>query len=116
MSREVYKEKFRRFSGISRRQLGVFMVSGFSFVVSFSWNAFTQNLFQTVVPSNAKNSASLYLVLQLLYALLITLIGAVVIAFIYSRPQRSPDTMTEIRSEISQIKEILVQQQQQQTQ
>jgi Na+/proline symporter len=87
----IYKKRFKRFSGLSRRQLGLFMVSAFSFVVSFAWNTFAQNVFQTVVPQNLKNSASVLLTLQLIYALFVTLMGAIVIAYVHSRRSRIPD-------------------------
>jgi uncharacterized membrane protein YdbT with pleckstrin-like domain len=84
-SLESYKRKFRRFSGLSRRQLTLFMVSAFGFIVSFSWNTFVQNLILTTIPPNWKNSGLLLLMTQFLVALFITFLGATVIAFVTSR-------------------------------
>jgi hypothetical protein len=100
-SKEDYRRRFKRFSGLSRRQLGLFLVSAFSFIVSFSWNALAQNLFQTVIPSNVKNSKVILLLTQFLYALFITLVGAVTIAYVNSRPNRVRDSAEESNNRLN---------------
>ena len=104
MSEEIIEQRFKKFSSLSRRQLGTFLVSTFSFVVGFSWNSFAQELFQRLVPPNAKNSASLLVILRLLYALIITLIGAVIIAYVNSRPNRPKDPIVDLSENVKEWK------------
>ena len=109
---DLYKKKFKRFSGLSRRQLGVFLVSAFSFIVSFSWNTLAQNLFNTIIPPNVKNSQTILLLTQFLYALFITLVGAVTIAYVNSRPRRVQNTdsdtcCAQIRKDVRELKSFM---------
>ena len=85
------RKTLEEFSEGSRRQLSLFLVGSFTFIVSFSWNAFIQNVFQASVPANLKNSTLALLMIQLLYTLLVTFIAAIVIAFVNSRNQRVSD-------------------------
>lgn len=93
---ENYHKRFRRFSGLSRNQLSLFMVSAFSFIVSFSWNIFVQNIFNTVIPPTWKNAAALLILMQFLFALFITFLGATIIAFVNSRRTESNPAMKKL--------------------
>lgn len=94
--KEAAKKRIRTFSGLSRKQLGLFLTGAFSFVVSFAWNTFAQTLLNTLIPANLKNSATVRLIAQLLYAFIVTFIGALVIAFVNLRRKEENAELKEL--------------------
>jgi hypothetical protein len=94
--KEAAKKRIRTFSGLSRKQLGLFLTGAFSFVVSFAWNTFAQTLLNTLIPANLKNSATVRLIAQLLYAFIVTFTGCVLIAFLNLRRKEENPELKQI--------------------